>query len=202
MATPVNPSARRRPAQTAPRGRDEIVEAALDAAERLFAASGPRDVSMRDIAGEANVTYSLLNRHLGTKDELLELLLARFEDRWRARITPDTTLADAAALLFGTAPEPGVYNRLLAWGLLTDDRAAESHGRHALLHELVPLGRRPGDTDREAEARTAAILALTFGWRFFGSFIVDALRLDDPDAPARLHADIARLVERLASAHE
>ena len=58
-----------------PRGRDEIRTAALDAAERLLRANPPGSVSMRAIAEEANVTYSLLNRHLGTKQAIVDAML-------------------------------------------------------------------------------------------------------------------------------
>jgi TetR/AcrR family transcriptional regulator, repressor for neighboring sulfatase len=206
MATPVNAGDQ----HDAPRGRDEIVDAALDAAERLFATAGPRSVSMRDIAREAGVTYSLVNRHLGTKDDLLDHLLARYERRWREGLPADASLADAAGRLLGENPEAGAYLRLLAWSLLADGAAevggdgatgqggdgAEPYRRHAALDELLPKAGELGLTDAGAEARVAAMLALIFGWRFFAPFITQALHVDDA---AEVHASVARLVDRLGS---
>ncbi|HQV56487.1 MAG TPA: helix-turn-helix domain-containing protein [Ilumatobacteraceae bacterium] len=71
-----------------PTGRDEILDAVLDAAERLMAAGGP-DVSLRAIADEAGVNYSLVHRHLGTKDELVERLLIRYAERWMKTLDDD-----------------------------------------------------------------------------------------------------------------
>jgi AcrR family transcriptional regulator len=207
MATPVNAGDR----DDTPRGREEIVDAALDAAERLFATAGPRSVSMRDIAREAGVTYSLVNRHLGTKDDLLDHLLARYERRWREGLPADASLADAAGRLLGENPEAGAYLRLLAWSLLADGAAgvggdgatgqggdgAEAYRRHAALDELLPKAGELGLTDAEAEARVAAMLALIFGWRFFAPFITRALHVDDA---AEVHASVAALVDHLGSA--
>jgi AcrR family transcriptional regulator len=207
MATPVNAGDR----SEAPRGRDEIVDAALDAAERLFATAGPRSVSMRELAREAGVTYSLLNRHLGTRDDLLDRLLARYEQRWREGLPADASLADAAGRLLGESPEAGAYLRLLAWTLLGDGASAsdgagtaepigrdeaEPYQRHAALDELLPKAGELGLTDAEAEARVAAMLALIFGWRFFAPFITRALHIDDA---ADVHASVAGLMARLGS---
>jgi len=199
MATPVNTG----DGSTTPRGRDEIVDAALDAAEQLFATSGPRAVSMRDIAREAGVTYSLVNRHLGTKDQLLDLLLARYERRWREALPANATLADAAARLLGDTPAAGAYLALLAWTMVGGDAnpgdeglsAAVQH-RHTVLDELVPKAVDLGLTEAEAQARVATVLSLIFGWRFFAPFIGEALHVDDP---APIHATVADLLHRLSS---
>lgn len=189
MATSVKPS----PAGPGPRGRDEVVDAVLDAAERLFAQSGPAAVSLRDIAAEADVTYSLINRHFGTKDALVDRLLRRYAERWTARTGSTPEWADALGELLGPVPEPGGYLRLLAWSLLaTDDDAAAAHRRHALLDRLPDV--RPAATsDDDAPIETAVALSLVFGWRFFGPFLRDALHLDD-EAAARVHAVVGERV--------
>jgi len=162
-----------------PTGRDEIFDAVLDAAERLFAASGPSDVSLRAIAQEAGVNYGLVHRHFGTKDVLFDRLLERYTDRWAARLG-GLDYQGALDELLGSSPETGAYLRLLAWTLLSDRSAgpADAHRRHATLDQLPALS---DDPDTSATT-TAAALALAFGWRFFNPFIRDALHLeDDPD---------------------
>lgn len=174
-----------------PTGRDEISDAVLDAAERLFAAAGPMSVSLRAIAEEAGVNYGLVHRHFGTRDDLLERLLARYADRWAERLGPDTGYDEALDVLLGPTAETGAYLRLLAWRLLADpDKGAEAHRRHATLDRLADL---PGGDDPRA---TAAALALVFGWRLFHPFLTAALHLDGEEAA--LHEDVRAAAHRLA----
>ncbi len=170
-----------------PTGRDAITDAVLDAAERLFAAAGPNEVSLRAIAQEAGVTYGLVYRHFGTKDELLERLLARYAERWREHLGDEPDYARALDDLLGPDFDTGPYLRLLAWSLLTgaSDREAESYRRHTTLDELPALAPGAGpDDERAARLRTAGALAFVFGWRFFNPFIRAALHFDDEDPDA------------------
>jgi AcrR family transcriptional regulator len=195
MATSVKRPTEKRPTKKAPvrpRGRDEIVDAVLDAAERLFAQSGPASVSLRDIAADAHVTYSLINRHFGTKDELLQSLLARYAERWQPRMSQQASMTEAVDALLGTSAAPGAYLRLLAWSLLSPSGSHEL-GEKATLDEILQLARRGAPDDETAVANTAAALALVFGWRFFHPFIIDALRIPTDDVTA-LHARIGEML--------
>ncbi|MGH1368115.1 MAG: TetR/AcrR family transcriptional regulator [Maritimibacter sp.] len=49
----------------------------LDAAEVLFGARGFDSVSLRDITTQANVTLALASYHFGTKENLVEAVIAR-----------------------------------------------------------------------------------------------------------------------------
>jgi len=179
-----------------PTGREEILDAVLDAAERLFAAAGPADVSLRAIATDAGVNYGLVHRHFGTKDALFDQLLQRYADRWTERLE---VLDYQAAFdeLLGAGTETGPYLRLLAWTLLSDrqDERARAHTKHATLDELPAL--RDDIEPEAAVVSTAAALAFTFGWRFFNPFIRDALHLDLDDAD--LQAAMRRHLHRLTS---
>jgi TetR/AcrR family transcriptional regulator, repressor for neighboring sulfatase len=166
-----------------PTGRDEILDAVLDAAERLFAAAGPADVSLRAIAQEAGVNYGLVHRHFGTKDELFDQLLLRYQQRWTVRLEGDELdYAGALEQMLGTGRDAGTYLRLLAWTLLSDrGEPSDPHRQHAALDRLP--ARRGGPVD-EATRATAAGLAFAFGWRFFNPFIRSALHLDEADDAA------------------
>ena len=167
-----------------PTGRLEITDAVLDAAERLFAAAGPTEVSLRTIAQEAGVTYGLVYRHFGTKEVLLERLLQRYADRWRETLGSDPDYARALEQLLGSSYDTGPYLRLLAWMLLTGmpERSAQSYRRHSTLDELPQLAPHVGTEDeRAARLETAGALAFAFGWRFFNPFIRAALHLDADD---------------------
>lgn len=181
-----------------PTGRDEITDAVLDAAERLFAAAGPNEVSLRTIAQEAGVTYGLVYRHFGTKDELLERLLARYAERWAEHLGDEPDYTQAIEDLMGASFDTGPYLRLLAWSLLNgpSDREGESYRRHTTLDELPPLTSGEGpDAERTARLHTAGALAFAFGWRFFNPFIRAALHLDDEDPQALQAAIQAQLRE-------
>lgn len=57
---------------------DHTRTAILSAAERLYAARGFADVTMRDIVAEAGVNLAAVNYHFGSKDELIaELFVSR-----------------------------------------------------------------------------------------------------------------------------
>jgi TetR/AcrR family transcriptional regulator, repressor for neighboring sulfatase len=179
-----------------PTGRDAVTDAVLDAAERLFAAAGPTEVSLRTIAQEAGVTYGLVYRHFGTKDVLFERLLERYAERWRDTLGSEPDYGDALDQLLGAGFDTGPYLRLLAWSLLTGmpERSAASYRRHSTLDQLPPLAPHTDAADEHAaRLETAGALALVFGWRFFNPFIRAALHLDDDEAElqaalrARLH---------------
>ena len=184
-----------------PQGRDEVVDAVLDAAERLFAEQGPANVSLRAIAQDAGVNYGLVHRHFGTKDDLLDRLLERYAERWNARVE-ERSLDYLGALeeLLGPrteSPETGAYMRLLAWTLLSSGSPAETHRRHITLDRLPTLG---GVQDSgDSVNATAAALAFVFGWRFFRPFIEDALHLEhgDTEVHESIRARLRQLVEPL-----
>lgn len=179
-----------------PSGRDAVLDAILDAAERLFATSGPADVSLRSIAAEAGVTYGLVHAYAGNKDELYDRVMARYAARWVPRLD-ELDYEGALDVLLGPDPDAGPYLRLLAWSLLRDRDAGpevEAHRRHAALDRLPEL---PGGPGADGSVATAAALALAFGWRFFHPFLRDALRLAESDDD--LHAAIRGRVHALAA---
>jgi len=167
-----------------PTGRDQILDAVLDAAERLFAAAGPADVSLRAIAEEAGVNYGLVHRHFGTKDVLFDRLMQRYADRWLAQLGAHPDYDAALDQLLGASFDSSANLRLLAWTLLSarDERHADSYRRHAALDLLPALLEQQGASAQEATVDTAAALAFAFGWRFFNPFIRAALHLDDQSA--------------------
>jgi len=73
----VKPEASSRLSAPAPGGREAVVARALEAAEALFAARGPEQVSVRDIAAATGVSHALLHRYLGGKDDIIAAVFAR-----------------------------------------------------------------------------------------------------------------------------
>jgi AcrR family transcriptional regulator len=184
-----------------PFGRDEVVEALLDAANRLFAVAGPADVSLRAIAREAGVNHGLVHRHFGTRDVLVDRLLERIAAEWTAKVQSSADFGRALDSILGDPAEAeqsaSTWLRLLAWSLLTDPpgRSGEVQRRYATLDLLPELlrDRAPGD----AATTTAAALALVFGWRFFHPYIRAALHLEGERFEA-LHDAIRRSLRKLS----
>jgi len=186
-----------------PSGRDEVVEALLDAADRLFSTHGPADVSLRAIAREANVNHGMVHRHFGTRDDLVDQLLARMAVKWTADAASAGDFQSAIDLILGSSREAeisaGSWLRLLAWSFLTDstNSSGEAQRRHATL-DLLPSMLEDDHRD-EAAVSTAGALALIFGWRFFHPYIRAALHLEDMDF-ADLHESIRDQLHLLVQA--
>src|SRR5262245_6261908 len=184
-----------------PFGRDEVVGALLDAANRLFATAGPADVSLRAIARAAGVNHGLVHRHFGTRDALVDRLLERIAAGWTAEVQSSGDFGRAIDSILGDPAEAeesaSPWLRLLAWSLLTDPpgRSGEAQRRYATL-DLLP-GMLRDQESGEAEITTAAALALVFGWRFFHPYIRASLHLEGESFEA-LHDAIRRSLRKLA----
>ena len=188
-----------------PSGKDEVIEALLNAADHLFSTSGPADVSLRAIAREANVNHGMVHRFFGTRDDLVDQLLERMATNWTAetQATGDFTSALNAILASPDEAEAnaGAWIRLLAWSLLIDapGHSAEAQRRYATLDLLPGMldDREPDD----AAMTTAAVLALVFGWRFFHPYIRAALHLEDTSFD-EVHQAMSEAIQKLISAEQ
>ncbi len=186
-----------------PTGRDEVVEALLDAAERLFSTARPGDVSLRSIARAAGVNHGLVHRHFGTRDDLIDRLMERTATKWTEELERTHDYLAAIESILGpddrASTTAGAWLRLLAWSLLTEppDRWGAVQRRYATLDRLPALLTDGGPED--TVITTAAALALAFGWRFFHPYLRAALGLEDVDFTVlqdAMRAHLRRLVER------
>ena len=188
-----------------PTGRDEVVEALLDAADRLFSEHGPADVSLRGIAREAKVNHGLVHRHFGTRDDLIDRLLERMTTDWSTEVAETGDYARAIDRIMSDPADAeataGTWVRLLALSLLTDapNRTAESQRRYgAALDALPRLAQHEGRSERDATITTAAALALAYGWRLFHPYLRTVLHLDDEpfaDVHDAVRAKLRELLE-------
>jgi AcrR family transcriptional regulator len=182
-----------------PSGKDEVVGALLDAADRLFAASGPADVSLRAIAREAGVNHGLVHRYFGTRDDLVNELLKRMANDWTAQIQATGDFTTALGSILGNPGEAeasaGSWLRLLAWSMLTEpaEQSGEAQRRFATL-DLLPGMLDDANPDDKAET-VAVSLALAFGWRFVHPYIRAALHLEDKPF-ADVHNTVRVALER------
>ena len=174
-------------APTPPSGPDEVRDALVAAAGRLYAERGPARVSVREVAAAAQVNHGLVHRYVGSKDDLLGAVLDQLADAMAAEIA--ATGEDPPRFAPGTAGDR--YLRVLAHALL-DGSAPEQHqSSFPLVEGIVRLARSRRDLpEREARLAAARIATQQLGWRLFGPFALRAAGLDEADG-----ADVARLVD-------
>ena len=164
-----------------PRGRDEVVDALLHAAAALFAAKGPAQVSLRDVARAANVNVGLIHRHIGSKEDLVAAVLRDrpgFGDLERLATT-STPLDLVLDVLAGRARLGGiteVHTRMILDGYAIRDFQTT----FPVIDWLVEhLGERlPED---EARLRAMVVTALVAGWRLLGEEYLAVAGLGDLD---------------------
>lgn len=186
----------------------------MSAAAELFAARGPDGVSLREIAAHAGLNYGLIHQYVGSKDELLRLVIAQSTSTTAARFAQAGGVAEALELLQGpVGTDRPPYPRLLAWAILQGRDPRELAGPSPALPKLIAMLPAPGAPDRPVDPasdpdpapdlaedprlRAAAIAALTLGWSLFGTYVSYAAGLDDV-APAEAHAAVQSLARRIA----
>ena len=160
------------------RARD--VGALVEAATELFAERGPAATSFRDVAARAGVNYGLIHQYIGTKDDLLRLVVQQVSEQTAERVATGGSVRDlvAEAVHGGTSP----YLRTVARALLDGQDPASlldhSPAMTTLIGRLVASA--PTGTDREEVAvQVVALMSLVMGWRLFGQFLMSAAGLGD-----------------------
>lgn len=153
----------------APTGREAAVAALVDAATRLFAASGPDGVPLRAVAAEAGVNYGLIHQYVGTKDDLLQLVARSVSESSAGGFAAATGLEEVAERFVHSGPTP--YVSLLTWSILQGRDSRQILGRSPALATLVERLEPTPDRD----ARVAAFVALSLGWQVFGEFVAAGL---------------------------
>lgn len=185
------PGPRRRKGK--PAGREEVRRAVLDAAARLFAQHGVGEVSLRDVAREADVQLALIARYVGTRDELVQATFEHLTSQLSEDVLSnplqghgfdaDSTMGGwtriaAYLALTGGVPEPGAVNPVRALA----DTIEEAYG-----------------LDNEAaRVRGAQILASALGWRIFEQYLLAAGELSTINREV-LRTDLTRMHRRLGS---
>ena len=172
----------------------EIVDAIARAAHRLFVTNGPAAVSLRDIAAEAEVNLGLIHRYVGSKDDVIALVLDRHGDASQAALDRSTGL-DAILELLAASPSTS-SGRLFAGILLDDVDALRLKREFPIAASLTQaLGDEVPGSDPGV---TAALLqSLVLGWEVFSPYLLGAAGADRPaDERAVLRDALDKLVGR------
>lgn len=118
--------------------RTQRTRAALvDAALALFTQRGYRAVSLREIAAQAGVSHPALLKHFSGKEELLRLVLERFDEDASGETLDDLSSGSAGELPFSAiarrnARTPGY---LPLFSSLIGEASAAAHPAHAALRD-------------------------------------------------------------------
>jgi AcrR family transcriptional regulator len=185
-----------------PRGRNEIIEAILQATEELLPKHNPTEISLRQIAEAAKINYSLIHRYFGTKESVIMAAHERMLSKVGEQFSTVDRLDGNIGVLFKISGENVSRRTLLARAML--DGADPHLMRHhfPIMNQLIDLLRkkksktkRPSEYDPETLAAFFAASAL--GWFFFEPFLLAATGLDQKDKD-EVHSQITEILEKNA----
>jgi len=188
--------------QNGPRGRDEIVNAILEATEGLLPKHNPTQISLRQIADAANVNYSLIHRYFGTKESVIMAAHERMLSKVREQFSTVDRLEGNIGVLFKISGENVSRRTLLARAML--DGADPHLIRHhfPIMQQLIELLRKNKSrtkraTEYDAETLAAFFAASALGWFFFEPFLLASTGLDKKDKK-KVHRQITEMLEKSA----
>ena len=186
-----------------PAGGAEIRLAVTEAAERLFRERSPADVTLREIAAEAGVNYSLVYRYFRTKDALIAAVFSPRVNMIREHYVDAPGGIEALRDLHYMHDAPG-YARSLAWVIL------EGHDLGLLFQDLESEDGEDGKAEPAEDADVAVLkpdavaarvaigsfLALAMGWDLYEPYLLRLTGLEHIDKPI-LNEGLARLADAL-----
>jgi len=166
----------------------------LDAAAQLFAERGIDGVTLRDIAGAANVHPALIGRYVGTRDDLTNQV---FEEL-------STQLAEAVVEnpLAGQGFTPGTvmwtWARVASALVISGRPLTGTAQLNPVMAMAATLQDAYGVDSRSARLRASQIVAAALGWRLFEDYLVEAGELDDIPLET-LRVELTRSARRLGA---
>lgn len=164
-----------------PRGKQEVVEALVDAAAELFADRGPAAVSVREVAARAGVNHALVFRHLGSKSELVRSVWRRVMADLAGREVERPDYDGFVGLARSIARDEKVW-KLTARAILDGEKRLIDEQQYAFVDAMVwamARGQDAGMVVKNVHPRLVVgmIVALGFGWLIFEPVLEPALRL-------------------------
>ena len=171
----------------------DIVEAVGVAAHRLFLARGPAAVSLREVAGEAGVNLGLIHRYVGSKDDVVALVLDRHGESAAAALAAASGLDELLDLLAAANHSSG---RLFA-GILLDDIDAVRLKRDFPVTAALVATLEAEAPWTDAAATAAMLQSLVLGWEVFSPYLLGAAGVARPAAERRhLRRALQAIVDR------
>jgi AcrR family transcriptional regulator len=190
-----DPRRRRGPRRSAdaPRGPEEVGEAVLEAAAGLFGERGVVHVSLRDIAGAANVQLALIARYVGNRAELIDEVFRRVS----AQAVAELEARPLQQLEYGRGSIMGRWLALLNHYVIAgQDLPVVDDNPVRAMAEI--LERNYGLDHPTATIRAAQVTASAIGWRIFEDFLVASAGLGHLDL-SDLRDDLTAIQRRVGS---
>jgi AcrR family transcriptional regulator len=169
------------PARPRPSGRQDVVDALVEAASRLLSERNPASVSVREIAEAAGVNHGLVHHYFGGKQQLIIAVLDRRARALAGSVAPDADVRSAIRAMF-LGGDAQAFARLLAYARVEGWIGAgdlEGWVTRRLL-EVARADGAPGlDDERVLRVRVAGVLALMLGWETFRPTVLSLAGLDE-----------------------
>ena len=171
----------------------DIVEAVGVAAHELFLERGPAAVSLRDVAAAADVNLGLIHRYVGSKDDVVALVLDRHGAAASAALEGARSLAELLDLLASAHHSSG---RLFA-GILLDDIDAVRLKRDFPVADSLVAALEAEAPWADAVATAALLQSLVLGWEVFSPYLLGAARAGrPPDERSLLRSALQAIVDQ------
>lgn len=176
--------------QSPPRGREQVIDAIIEATIELCRTGGPDKVTLRRVADQANVNYGLLHRHFGTKTEVIKAAMRRAHERsFRVLVQPSEDLETAVSHIL--VEGSNTLARVMAWGILQGeiDTILPPAESSLMLTGLYQLAVKGSDAKSAADSlatkvTVGTLVAALLGWRLFEPYIIRGLKLGETGRPA------------------
>jgi AcrR family transcriptional regulator len=181
-----------------PRGRDEVVEAIIDATLSLWVAEGPASLSLRSIAARAGVNYGLVYRHFRTKDALIRVAMDRAAERSYAVIENKPDLVSALSAILSA--EVGGLARLFAWAILQSESEVLLLSAYPVFGRLCELAAKEtvglSADSLEIRMRVGSLMVMMMGWQLFQPHLRQGLKLSmkKPELDRLIRNEVLALV--------
>ena len=166
------------------RGREQVRAALVAAADDLFGAKGPDQVSVRDVAARAGVNHALLHRHFGSKEQLLHDVLVHHAAQFRSSAEGVADPGEAVTRMFEVMTAQPAFMRILAHLRLSGEDFADHMVPDGGLKRLVEAMH--GGANNDARLTAAMSVALCMGWTLFEDFLLRASACDHSPETARI----------------
>lgn len=167
----------------------------LDSAAVLFAHHGVSAVSLRDIAGAADVNVALINRYVGTREDLIQAVFTDLSDT----VSKDLMAHPREQQTFERDSPLGRWLVIMADWMLTGQDVTQAVGELNPVRALADvIAEHNGLTPREARIRAAQIIGSGLGWRLFEPYLIAAAGLTD-EAPQELRDELTAMHQRVGA---
>ena len=106
------------------RGKNQAVEALIEAAIELTSRKGPEGFSVREVAALAGVNHGLVHRHFGGKSELIRAAMNAMGARIAQLVRTDDWSGNVSSRVFEALKGDPRYLACLAWMMLSNKDAS------------------------------------------------------------------------------